>query len=661
MIKCIRVDLYKMKGGITMKYLAKKSVSLLLVLTLVFGTVSAGAVTSSAANAPSTSAKAAVTATVPSSQDIQIQNALHASPNPCIVVPGIGMSDVALFDANGNEIPNNGTFKESRWRVLNLVTSGLTKDIWKLIPQALLSIVFQKDVGLSDIIRNYMPAMFIYSAHDDRGNSIENVKAIERNYPLSQYSDADKADFFDMMPMQNYVNLIGENKIYCFNFPPFSNTFDQAARLDSFIQMVKQQTGCSKVNLVPLSLGATVTNAYFCNYADKHDVGKVVNVVGSSDGSLVFADLVGQNYSANSAKLFYSDIAPQLVSGYQGYLVNILLRILPKKVLDNVLDAAFQVVQKDFFTNIPSMWATVPSERYEQYANKFLSDPAHAYLRTLTDKYYDYQSHLQEHVKALVASGVQIYNICGYGFDFGHGWGDYQYFQFFKCADDINSDGIIQVSSTSMGATSANIGTTFPAGYVQQNDPAHNHISPDRTIDASTCCLPDQTWFFAGQHHEIANNDVAVALACTLLATDRITSIYSDPNFPQFNGSRYTKRIINDYIPAVTKALTRTDLTAADRTELQAALDQANAMLASMVADAAQCNAIDARLYNILVKIGVYTAPAAPSFWDTLLEKSLKFTSDKLWENYGPKGYSEIVGDKFAASGIGKAITGLFS
>ncbi len=631
-----------------MKQFPKKLISLLLVISVVFGTVSAAAVTSLAAPAKTVAATA-------KSENAQVEEALGNSVNPVIVVPGIGMSDVALFDSQGNQIKNDGTFKD-RWRVLNLCTDDIMNDIWKLVPRALLSIALQKDVGLSDIITQYMPGMFKYATHDLEGNSVENVKAIEHNYPLSQYSEEDKNDFFNMMPMQKYVSSIGESKIYCFNFPAFSNTYTEAARLNKFVKMVKQQTGCDKVNLVPLSLGATITNAYFDEYADSHDVGKVVYVVGATNGSLVFADLVSANYSVNSAKLFYSDIAPQLVDGYQGYLINILLRILPKKVLNNVLDAAFEVVRKDFFVNTPSMWSIVPAEKYTELSNKYLSDSAHVKVKALTDKYYSYQSHLEENVKALVADGVEIYNLCGYGFNFGHGWGDYQYFQFFKCADDVNSDGVIQISSTSMGAYSCAPNTTFPAGYVQKNthctNTAHNHISPDRMIDASACYLPESTWFFAGQHHEIAGNDVAVALACTILSTDTIKNVYSDPRFPQFNGSRNVKKITRDYLPKATDALARTDLTATDKAELQAAVDAATAMLASTVANDAQCDAIEARLFNILVKIGVYAAPGEVKASDAALEKTLKFISDKLWEKYGAKGYSEIIKSKSPLAGL---------
>lgn len=616
-----------------MKNFCKKTIALLLTLGILFSVFSIGSTAAPAAESPTASAETALMQTVAN------------APNPVIVVPGIGMSAVALFDDEGNQIRNDGAFPDT-WNVLNLYTGDLMANLWKIVPKFLLSIALQRDIGLSDTVRDYLPGAFKYSAHNNMGESIENVRAIERNYPLSQYEEGAKNSFYNMMPMRNFIDLIGEDRVYCFNFPPFSSTYEHAARLDEFVQMVKAQTGSQKVNLVALSLGATVTNAYFDDYAYKNDVAKVVNVVASSNGSLVFADLVGQNYSDKSAELFYKDMMPQLIKGWQGYLVNLAMRILPKKVFNNILDAAFEVVREHFFRNIPSMWATVPSERYEEYANILLSDPDHAHLRSLTDKYYNYQRNLEQNIHALVADGVDIYNICGYGWNFGHGWRDYQYFQFFKCADDINSDGIIQVSSTGMGAFSAAPGTTFPTGYEQQNTnctiPGHNHISPDRTIDASTCYLPDRTWFFAGQHHEIADNDVAVALACTLLLTNTIDNVYSDPAFPQFNGSRYVKRITRDYLPKAIVALERTDLSAADRAELQGAIDAANAMLASTVADDDECVAIEARLFNILVKVGVYEAPTKPALWETVLEKSLKGVSDFLYKKFGPRGYSEF-------------------
>ncbi len=373
------------------------------------------------------------------------------------------MSAVALFDDEGNQIRNDGAFPDT-WNVLNLYTGDLMANLWKIVPKFLLSIALQRDIGLSDTVRDYLPGAFKYSAHNNMGESIENVRAIERNYPLSQYEEGAKNSFYNMMPMRNFIDLIGEDRVYCFNFPPFSSTYEHAARLDEFVQMVKAQTGSQKVNLVALSLGATVTNAYFDDYAYKNDVAKVVNVVASSNGSLVFADLVGQNYSDKSAELFYKDMMPQLIKGWQGYLVNLAMRILPKKVFQQHFRRGFRGCTRALFPQHSSMWATVPSERYEEYANILLSDPDHAQLRALTDKYYHYQSNLEQNIHALVADGVDIYNICGYGWNFGHGGVITNTFSSLSAPTTSIPTAFIQISSTGMGAFSAAPGTTFPTG-----------------------------------------------------------------------------------------------------------------------------------------------------------------------------------------------------
>ncbi|NLP48562.1 MAG: hypothetical protein GX345_06420 [Clostridiales bacterium] len=569
---------------------------------------------------------------------------------PIVVVPGLGMSDVALFDDYGNQIENRGSEGEV-WRVLNLIVDDVLEDVWKFIPSVLLTLIFQKDIGLSKIVSDYLPGMFRYAQHDLEGRSVENVRGLLRDYPLSDYDEQERDSFFRMMPMQAYTEEIGEDYIYAFNFPPFCNTYDQAENLHQFIQTVKAQTGAQKVNLVPVSLGATIANAYFDLYADKGDVAKVVKVVGASDGSYIFSDLVAQNLSVDSAEMFYTGFMPALIDGFGGYLVNVALRILPKKVLNQVLDAAFVAVRESIFINTPSMWSIVPADRYEEISEIYLSGDEYAIIKEQTDRYYAYQKDLEANTLALVESGVQVFNICGYGFNMGHGWHDYQYFQFFECADDLNSDGIIQLASTSLGAYSVAPGQTLPEDYVQQNtycdNPQHNHISPDRVVDASTCYLPEHTWFFAGQHHECAGNDVIIRLAAKLMSGDSIKDVHSDPEFPQFNGSRNTKRIVRDYMPRCLSALERNDISASQRMDLEAVVRDCEAMLASNVADNEEALAIEARMRDILVKVGEIDPPKQDQAYEVILEDVSKGLSDFLWNKYGPTGFSEIARIEF--------------
>lgn len=55
------------------------------------------------------------------------------------------------------------------------------------------------------------------------------------------------------------------------------------------------------------------------------------------------------------------------------------------------------------------------------------------------------------------------------------------------------------------------------------------------TIDASTAYMPDNTWFVNGLFHGMTFWDYySRNLMMTLLLTDNITDVYTDPDYPQF-------------------------------------------------------------------------------------------------------------------------------
>ena len=143
-----------------------------------------------------------------------------------------------------------------------------------------------------------------------------------------------------------------------------------------------------------------------------------------------------------------------------------------------------------------------------------------------------------------------------------------------------NADFIIQTDSTSMGAYFANCGETLPEDYVQKNtycsDPTHNHISPDRVVDASAGLLPDQTFYFDGQRHDLtALNDIILKLALNLIECDDIKDVYSLPEFPQFNIGRITSNV-RIYMNQV-KELDTAGMSAAEIAEKNAAVAEAEA------------------------------------------------------------------------------------
>ena len=195
-----------------------------------------------------------------------------------------------------------------------------------------------------------------------------------------------------------------------------------------------------------------------------------------------------------------------------------------------------------------------------------------------------------------------------------------------------------------MGATGAPGDETLPAGYEQAytnpDYPDYSYIAPDNTVDASTAVLPDNTWIFLEQHHEVGNNDVVLNLAQAII-TGKITSVHDDPvNYPQYNYTCNTKYIRRWRLPDA-KALLEQDangeitLSAEDKAELIAAIADGEAVISATIADEAKTKAAEERLNNILIKLGKMNAPEEESKFDSAFKSITKGLSYFLLETLG--------------------------
>ena len=84
----------------------------------------------------------------------------------------------------------------------------------------------------------------------------------------------------------------------------------------------------------------------------------------------------------------------------------------------------------------------------------------------------------------------------------------------------------------SLGATCADYGTTLPKDYKQAKYPEKNYISPDRMIDASTCALPENTWFVRDWLH--CNGNAGIDRLFALVMTGEAVDIRAFAEYPQF-------------------------------------------------------------------------------------------------------------------------------
>lgn len=556
----------------------KKLVAIVLAFSLIFSAV---AISASAA-------------------DVKTECGGNCDTCPSIVVPGIGQSNVWALDENGDYLLDKDGKRISCFPAVFDIGSI----VLRVLAPALLTLATQNDVGLSNALSDVILDSFEVNLCDNSGKNTGNIEVEKYPYSVAECSEYEKEQIYNNVPLLAYAEQAGEDHLYYFAYNSFGNHVDVCNELYDFIQQVKAETGHDKVNIVPISMGGSVANGLLEYHPEvKNDLNKVVYIVPALDGSTIVGDLLAKDLTFLDAEFLYNGFLETLMDEEDARLIEVVARILPDQVLLKCLKAAVNTLVEDVAVNIPSLWALCPSAYYPELAEKYLSDPAKADLRRQTDMYYRAQINSDRNIMDLVENGVEVYNIVDYDvplYCIGNAW------------NDDNADGVIHLDSTSMGAYSVKVGETLPEGYKQANtncsNPEHNHISPDRVLDASTGLLPDTTFYFDAQNHEkTARNDIIISLATTILATDDIKDVYSTPDYPQFNGARDPRKLKNDLIPNA-KKIDPSTLTAAQAEELAAAIKEAEDFVNGTVCEAGQEDKIEERLRACLVAAGVYEA-----------------------------------------------------
>ena len=555
---------------------------------------------------------------------------------PLIVLPGINHSPTYLYDENDKPVMDSKGEKQIGGTLLILNTDDLLK---KILPKALFSllatIATQHNIMLDKVAYEAAATAFSIQKCDDEGNYVNNLKTQRWNYPLSQMTEKEVEWVYRMVPMQRIVDIIKANHTYFYTFNLVGDPMQSAKELDEYIDMVKKQTGHDKVDLLPVSLGGTILTAYLDAYGHK-DINSIVGVVACLNGTDIVADMMARDFNISDEYLHHEYIPTILKEsngrGTLGYLINCILHILPQAGFNALLTGAMSGLLDTMVLNCPQMWAMVPSYRYDALASRYLS--AKPVLKAKTDRFQQARLNLKQNVLDAVADGVKVNFISGSGLAFGEEM--YTFFSIMSSSGKVNSDGIINLSSTALGTTGTVGGATIAKQAHDNPDyPGYSYLSPDGTIDISTAVLPDNTWVFLKQYHEVGNNDVVLNLAKALLLGE-IENVHSNPaKYPQYNYFCNTKTLRRWRINDGKKALEKTDLSEEDRAEIVAAIAQAEAVLEMTVADQTAVEAAQARLDTILYKVGQLTPPKEESKLAPGLEKFFESLSWMLYKTLG--------------------------
>ena len=569
-----------------------------------------------------------------------------------IIFPGISQSNATYCDENGTPIlDDNG--EEFSGGLLIIDTRDLVKKLLKKLLWPVLSTLLLQHTNskLAQRVYEAVYDLFYVQQCDNEGVPKQNLVLDRYNCPLSQFDQDSYEWFYRMFPMQPVINAMnkkfgvnGEDYTYLYTFPLIGNPMESAEGIFDFIEMVKQQTGCEKVNLIQISMGGTMLTGYLDlvreRGGDYSDINKIINIVASLDGTDLFADFLEKNVDLSDEYL-YRDLIPAVMkeNGMQpwvGYLVNAALRIFPKNALVTIIDSALDGVLDSIVLNDPQFWAVLPNDRYEAIAERYLTGEEHAVLREKVERFQLAKRNLPDNLQAAVAAGANVYSVGGYNLTYAVG--DYNFFGLNKSKETCSSDAIVDIESASLGATHA------PAG--QSLGVTGEYVSPDGNVDASTCLFPETTWFFNGQHHEVGRDDVIIRLLGQIVVGN-VSDIHSDPNFPQFNFNRNTKRLTRpDWLLDTAEGILN-DADSYDASavaEIRKWFDAGCALLSRTVMtaeDADQATEIDNELRRALKAVGADDGPDEPSALDNFLNKALKKLDDANMRFIGGQGFSD--------------------
>lgn len=295
---------------------------------------------------------------------------------------------------------------------------------------------------------------------------------------------------------------IGADHVYYFNYDWRLDPMEHAKELRAYVERAKQETGHDKVNLVGSSMGGTIIASYLAQYGSE-DIDNFTMLSSAFTGTTIVGDLFTGKIEFHKEALIriLKEVAGQQAVNVlldaldQAGIIDVLLPVLDELVAhlkDRVYDEVFQ----DTFVTMPGIWDLIALEDYEN-AKAYLLDPEEdAQLIARIDAYhYQVQEKLPELFRAAMEQGTKINVVSHYNLQGVPLTPSYR----------EQNDNVIDTKYTSGYATCALLDETLPEGYQQKNtscrDASHHHISGDRMIDASTCLLPEQTWFLKDLKH----------------------------------------------------------------------------------------------------------------------------------------------------------------
>lgn len=339
-----------------------------------------------------------------------------------------------------------------------------------------------------------------------------------------------------------------------------------ADTLHQYIEDVMLVTGAQEVALYGRCLGSNIVAAYMQKYDGEH-IAEVVHyasaVYGATQCSKAFTGELCLHtdgidrfmYDLDNLGFEIGDVLLEFLQAFVALLNDTYGLDIATWAVNNVLKDIYidifpEIIRSSYGT-FPSYWSMVSIGDYNRAMETvFYGADLNEYSR-LIEKIEYYHNNVQlkfgQISRAQAARGIEFSNIVKYGM------------QSIPVTDESDglSDGLCSVNESGFGATAALINEQFSDEYVNNavvNNTA-KYISPDRQIDASTCLVPNTTWFIKNLYH----------MDFPSCVNGLVSDIVNNEGFTVFSSSEYPQYLVYDKENNALLPMTADNLNTTDR------------------------------------------------------------------------------------------------
>ncbi len=310
-------------------------------------------------------------------------------------------------------------------------------------------------------------------------------------------------DFSIPVMARQISDIIGAKNVYAYNYDWRQDMCVSAKGLRKLVCAVKKKTKSKKVTIVALSLGGAVVSASMDKYKNKKDVERYVIVNPAYQGvdvarafgmDLSFDKKAVIKYLKHMEKAYQAgekDTLFRAITAIGDVRIGRGLDKLNNDVIKNkkMRKKFFMTVVKPWIGNIPTFYELIPYSQFDSCTKKLIKMgylDKNSGLYKKIKRYHKVQGRFVKNIKAVKKSGAEVAIIANYGT------------RALPVTSKKNNhtDLLIDTKYASIGGTVAQYGKKLTGKKAKGK-----YVSKDKVINASTCALPNNTWFIKGIIH----------------------------------------------------------------------------------------------------------------------------------------------------------------